>query len=742
MADIVMDDFRSIETQLHEVVPQSAVAAASVNTDEIHDVTKRVQMPTQTEREVLQNMWTQTEKQKRQKKYKAKLDIASQIKGNIVDDIIVTNTVCPPPLFFNHDLEPKHKGHLDLINNLLQQGESCTPADDSDSSEEDTIRLEDISDSELEYKRTAYDSFKQRKSQEKPFIPPSTVTSLTGKQLKLKDFPLLNAIMTEISAIANQTEKKERHATIKISKPRRASSASPKRKSDSRSKSKSPHRGRTQVRERESIENFVKRMHSPKASLRELPIIKPTYDTSHQPTPRKPTHSNKCDHGQVAVPKAKSWLRKTPVPMEVKKTKLSFGLTNTQRLRLEKSNPELLKSMEKREAERVQRFKEQRRLEEEAKMRGFGATKKLYDGTEQRGAILFGKSQSSHHKKPVPTPRQSLHSPQHSFVEQEHPMTTIQQVHEEYRNQYNATPDIDVFAESQYTKGTSDPIGNGDKNQLRYVARPDKPLDDSGTVQNDPGFPVSETSNALHDQVSYDDDFEEATERTASRVPSSVRDVPKRSYYGYPDDKQPSDAPPEADDIQVKALEPMEVLGLRQMNERYSDDSESFKSALSHSDHVEVKPYPVSSDSPTEPRKSGSAPAMSRYNAQRGTQQAINQPQYPGVDASVESTAYISRSQAFANQSQESDVSANQQPPSSSESKRSKPRPVMRRRNTDSISSYVGEDEVSPKSKNYSDESFDDSSNEGNLGEYAVPDPLSMKDLQISKEAKLGYTWA
>ena len=164
MADIVMDDFRSIETQLHEVVPQSAVAAASVNTDEIHDVTKRVQMPTQTEREVLQNMWTQTEKQKRQKKYKAKLDIASQIKGNIVDDIIVTNTVCPPPLFFNHDLEPKHKGHLDLINNLLQQGESCTPADDSDSSEEDTIRLEDISDSELEYKRTAYDSFKQRKS--------------------------------------------------------------------------------------------------------------------------------------------------------------------------------------------------------------------------------------------------------------------------------------------------------------------------------------------------------------------------------------------------------------------------------------------------------------------------------------------------------------------------------------------------------------------------------------------------
>ena len=130
------------------------------------------------------------------------------------------------------------------------------------------------------------------------------------------------------------------------------------------------------------------------------------------------------------------------------------------------------------------------------------------------------------------------------------------------------------------------------------------------------------------------------------------------------------------------------------------------------------------------------------YHSFKYVQQVSNQSQCPGVDASVESTAYISRSQAFANQSQESDVSANQQPPSSSESKRSKPRPVMRRRNTDSISSYVGEDEVSPKSKNYSDESFDDSSNEGNLGEYAVPDPLSMKDLQISKEAKLGYTWA
>lgn len=57
----------------------------------------------------------------------------------------------------------------------------------------------------------------------------------------------------------------------------------------------------------------------------------------------------KCAHTHTGVPKDKSWLRVIPEHGQ-KRSKLMFGLTNTQRLRLQKNNPAWLRSMEKIEA--------------------------------------------------------------------------------------------------------------------------------------------------------------------------------------------------------------------------------------------------------------------------------------------------------------------------------------------------------------------------------------------------------
>jgi hypothetical protein len=57
---------------------------------------------------------------------------------------------------------------------------------------------------------------------------------------------------------------------------------------------------------------------------------------------------HRCAHPHEVVPRDKSWLRAAP-PKEAKKSKLVFGITNTQRLRMQKTNPQWLKSMERAE---------------------------------------------------------------------------------------------------------------------------------------------------------------------------------------------------------------------------------------------------------------------------------------------------------------------------------------------------------------------------------------------------------
>ena len=719
IAEIVLEDFQQLQNQMRDAREEVRPQRNNETQSHFDANLETINIPTQTEREALQNMATQTQVLHRQRKKKqVQLDIGSQLRNDHKDDVVITNTVCPPPLFFNSECEPDY---LKPVKNFFEIQDAATAAaaasDVTDDSDDDTIRLEDVSDEDLELGLPSEKLYAKKKQQLKPFIPPSTVQSLTNAPLDMKQYPMLNALMTEISQITTKSQERSK-PDIKLYKPRDGGDFSAGRK---RSKSKSPRRGRptSPMRERASIENFVRRMHSPKASIRELPIVKPTYDTSHEPQPRRPLHSNKCRHAPAVVPRTKSWLRNTKVPLEVRKTKLSYGLTNSMKLRLEKSNPQLLKSLERKEEDRVRRFKQQRREEEEKDSSATAAaSRKLYDGTARRGRVIKVLDVSTN-SKPVPTPRQSLNDSAPATADPH--LSTMQQVREHYRSQYNATPDIDVRQDECHDalseENEPEPVSAQDSFSL-------------GKLNNDPGFPASAKSSARgNDPDSYEDDFDEATEKTASRVLSSTVGAFPTRERSVKVSKMSSE-----DDIQVKeALDPGELLGLRRMTDVYSDDTdeneeeeqdeESFRTAQSGSDEIEVKPYQP------EPMPATTGPAQAAARPTAGGDSKWKQ----SVDASVDSTAYISRSQVFANQSVESDVSTDVR---ASVRPEPKARPPFRRRNTDSISSYVGEDNDSKQDSAKTHDSDD------SISEIAVPSALSMKDMAISKEAKLGYTWS
>ncbi|XP_038072260.1 uncharacterized protein LOC119740874 [Patiria miniata] len=79
----------------------------------------------------------------------------------------------------------------------------------------------------------------------------------------------------------------------------------------------------------------------------------------HQTKPYRHKH-RECAKPPQGVPPTKGWLRQQkPVPKVKRRTKLRFGMTNSQKLRLQKNNPELLREMEIQEA-RMRAYQEEK----------------------------------------------------------------------------------------------------------------------------------------------------------------------------------------------------------------------------------------------------------------------------------------------------------------------------------------------------------------------------------------------
>ena len=390
----------------------------------------------QTENEQLQTTATQTSKEKRKRnKFRNK-------SSDLVDDIFVTNTVCPPPLYYNSEAEPKKLMKPGLtfadgsfqynpasntqeyfVNGATAVGEGFPRYNDTfEDVDEDkyseysdsTIRHEDrFSDSDVEevvdfgaskitsqrklmrktlLKSTPEESRTQLVSRAKSFQNPNVLGNVT-------QFPLISALLSEIVNLQGTGAQ-----VSQIITPDTTSQVRRKSHRSAWEDSGSPKSARRQ----ETREEFLSRIATPRGE--------------HEHEGEHGYHKGKrsCASPQKVVPRNKSWLRKEPEKMQtvqgVKKTKLSYGMTNTQRLRLAKGNPELLKVLEKKEELRLSEKKKQQAVKS-GPLEKPSAKQREKVGAEAASGSKYIQLESSsrdtmespkQHKRPVPTPRLSL----------------------------------------------------------------------------------------------------------------------------------------------------------------------------------------------------------------------------------------------------------------------------------------------------------------------------------------------
>ncbi|XP_076443150.1 uncharacterized protein LOC143281757 [Babylonia areolata] len=277
------------------------------------------------------------------------------------DEIIVTNMVCPPPLFFNSEAKP----HIEV--------EDDSYSLDTDMSVSDDITIDSISDEEDDKDR----SFSKTKTMSKEpvlidkgqIIAPPAPNSYQNVPLNVKfanqnqqkshhsrsaapqpsvpqsrggGFPLLAALMNELLCIQNPSlfQGVQMHpATVQQAFQSHGQSSEQRATEKERVASRSNDAEGSPDQKR--LEEVNVNVESSEKEYAEEKDIFSCGRKSHR----------KCAHPHTGVPKDKSWLRVIPeYGTGQKKSKLMFGLTNTQRLRLQKSNPAWLKSMERAQA--------------------------------------------------------------------------------------------------------------------------------------------------------------------------------------------------------------------------------------------------------------------------------------------------------------------------------------------------------------------------------------------------------
>ena len=393
----------------------------------------------QTENEQLQTTATQTSKEKRRKKK------FGHKSSDLVDDIFVTNTVCPPPLYYNSEAEPKKpmKSGLTFADGIFQYNPASNTQEYfvngatavgegfpryNDAFQEDyedeyseysdsTIRHEDrFSDSDIE-EVVDFGSSKitsQQKLTRKTLLkstPEESRTQLVSRAKSFQNqnvlynvtqFPLINALLSEIVNLQGMGPQ-----VSQIITPDTASQVQQK---SQRIRSAWEGLGSPKsARRQETREEFLSRIATPRG------------EHEHEGDPGYHKGKRSCASPQKVVPRNKSWLRKEPEKMQtvqgVKKTKLFYGMTNTQRLRLAKGNPELLKALEKEEELRLGEKKKKQQAVKSRPLEKPSTKQRMKVGAEAVSGSKYIQLESSsrdtmespkQHKRPVPTPRLSL----------------------------------------------------------------------------------------------------------------------------------------------------------------------------------------------------------------------------------------------------------------------------------------------------------------------------------------------
>ncbi|XP_077991435.1 uncharacterized protein LOC144445671 [Glandiceps talaboti] len=452
-------------------------------------------------------------------------------------DIHVSDTVCPPPLFFNSMAE-------DLVYPTKPSSQptaaltTSTPLWYQDEGSETDSIASDISgigyiESHYKFAQTQTTPFSIRKTTRKPATPqkklypaystPRQPVRLTPRQtsqpaLLPQNLPILNALLGELAQIQGMPLQVQMHEPV-----------TPQRKP------KTPINAvRTPSKGKENI----------KLPMKISPKQPPKTEKKHRT----------CAQATSRVPPSIGWLRQEPVYGK-KKTKLSYGMTNTQRLRLQQNNPELLRQLELEEQEARQREE-------------YGASDldnsmnlRRLDGGEEGGPGFFGGTRtlgseppSSPRRKPVPTPRKSKGTISPDAVQQ----TNKRSVSKEPETRklkgapverLNLNSLVSIAKEMESEQNGSCSTRSGKSIEVRIPPMPTEQDSDNSAYESEeehkptrnfPGFPDDHHQEKDYD--SYDEDFEDSQasdeesepytseESHRSKDSQPVTDVSEKSY--------------------------------------------------------------------------------------------------------------------------------------------------------------------------------------------------------------------
>lgn len=344
-------------------------------TDVLHAVEKCLKdNRTQTDEARVGNVGVQTMKRQTRSQFKQS---PPALDNTVTDDVIITGVVCPPPLYYNSEADTS--AAVSLYRKQQAWMQLHNRSDQDDSSEDGTIRQEDkFSDmDELQFKRpSASPSYQlQKKTQRQRSVPKfSPQKAFIGQRAissQVTQFPILQALMAELLQL--------HEAPISS-----ASTTSARRIRDTGYQ-----------------------------DIRRIPFAGgPQTDRQSPSRHERVVHS--CKKTPVTVPTNKYLVSKEKrASVKVSQSELVPGLTHTQRLRLSKCNPKLLKELEAKEKDRIAKWKQQR--EQGKQVRNFLDGERVMESGDRDAAEgleldngLSTVNQHHSYRRPIPTPRSTL----------------------------------------------------------------------------------------------------------------------------------------------------------------------------------------------------------------------------------------------------------------------------------------------------------------------------------------------
>jgi hypothetical protein len=288
---------------------------------------------------------TETVSNKKSKKTRDNVMIQKSDAFNMEED---TNSCRPPALFYNSELERVRLNEEGTYQEYYNEiGDNC--------SDSDTIREED-----------RYDSDDDKPTKTKPRVKQAEDNILKHTQLEaaikvvrdhradLQQFPLLTALLNELSVLKQNPQQ---HPTIAFA---------------------AQHPVVNQQTTEQPLATKVSTQQEQDAKAQE----RDGGCAHHSVT------CHRCVQKRTLVPRSKSWVAEEPIRPVLKKSKLTCGLTNTQRLRLSRGSKDYLQELEKADHDRREKMK----AETLDKYASFSKTRVISkDDQKKKNAVKGGK---------------------------------------------------------------------------------------------------------------------------------------------------------------------------------------------------------------------------------------------------------------------------------------------------------------------------------------------------------------